>query len=65
MHCRTLTLVLTVQEQPYNIFPAVSTNPGVLHYMSSEIERLFAANILFPVQRQKVKGEYVQRLQTY
>lgn len=52
-HCRTLTLVLTVQEQPYSIFLAVSTDPGVLHYMSPEIERLSAENILFPVQRQR------------
>lgn len=48
-HCRTLTVVPTVQEQPYCIFLAVSTNPGVLHYVSPEI----AANILFPVQRQR------------
>lgn len=50
---RTLTLVPTVQEQPYCIFLAVSTNPGVLYYVSQEIERLSAANILFPVQRQR------------
>lgn len=47
-HCRTLTLVLTVQEQPYSIFLAVSTDPGVLHYMSPEIERLSAENISSP-----------------
>lgn len=51
--CRTLTLGLAVQEQPYCIFLAVSTNPDVLHYMSPEIERLSAANILFQVQRQR------------
>lgn len=53
MHCRTIALMLNVQEQPQSIFLAVSTNPGVLHYMSPEIERLSAANILFSVQRQR------------
>lgn len=53
MHCRKLTLVLTVQEQPYSIFLAVSTNPVVLHYMLPKIERFSAAKILFPVQRQR------------